>query len=229
MEKNSVSVSDLRPIKFGWLIALFLFAGTIAVSRGAAYLIERMFETGSLEYFAPVAIMVVALAAILIVTVMFAPAYWRRNGRGRKAMVFKFRRSADATGYILPLAMDPYEFAASLYGAIAQDCSFVTYWLGGWFKPPGRFVRVLGGMFFDQECRIRPVGWRTPDPLYQQVMVEDGLGNTVKASTVNLIMLGEAADDTCFNWSDSTTRIRKRLDAFEQTASSKTNRWASCN
>jgi len=229
MEKENVSVLDLRPIKFGWLIALFLFAGIIVVSRGGAYLIERMFETGSLEYFAPVAIMVVVLAAFMLVTIRFAPAYWRRNGRGRTAMVFKFRRSADATGYVLPLDMDPYEFAASIFGGISQDCSFLTYWLGGWFKPPGRFVRVLGGMFFDQECMIHPVGWRTNDPSQQQIMVRDGLGNIVKVQASNLIKDAEAADDTCFDWSNGPTRIRERLCALDKPASAKTGQWATNN
>ncbi len=224
MEKNANSVSDLRPIKFGWLIALFLFAGIIGASRGGAYFIKRMFEVGRAEYLMPTATMVVVLAALLFVTVRFMRVYWRRNRIGSEVMIFKFRSSADAAGYIVPPGVDRYEFAASMQGKTPIDCSYVTYWQGGWLKPPGRFVRFVGGREYDQQCEIRPVGWQTKDLPCQQLRVRDGFNNVMTMPAQELITNAELVDLGTFNLSEVMSGLRKMLDTLAQISPPKIER-----
>jgi hypothetical protein len=225
MEKNVNSVSDLQPIKFGWFVALILIAGPIVVSRGGVYLIKRMLETGSAEYAEPVAIVVVAFAALLFVTVRFMRVYWRRNRIGSEVMIFKFRSSVDAAGYIVPPGVDRYEFAASILGKTPIDCSYVTYWQGGWLKPPGRFVRFVGGREYDQQCEIRSVGWQqTKDLPCQQLRVRDGFNNVMAMPAQELITNAELVDLGTFNLSVVMSGLRKMLDTLARISSPKIER-----
>lgn len=216
MQKNSNSVSDLQPIMLGWLIALLLVSGVIAISRGAAYVIEHMIETRSLEYLMPAAILAVALVFVMFVSYRFMPAYWRRNVRGYQVLICKFRGSRKVIVHFLLDGTLPHEFVLSRSDSALCNGRYLDYWLGGWFKPSGRFVCVRNGCAFDQGCRIDRVGWSDRNFLRRLILVRDQFGNKVSTSAGRLIMLAEVVGGTAFDWREAPDRLVERLASINR-------------